>query len=141
MYPPELKISSSSGEFDNGLGLDLEQNNYGMPRMEILLYTGEYAKRNQTDLNTILSVKKLNNYNYSQITTNKISGQTLYSYIETFDSSSGKLAPVGGPLSRLAALGIINNVSYNINYTYAEETLKKDWKTFNQILSTFRFTQ
>ncbi|MCL5438573.1 MAG: hypothetical protein M1268_01120 [Patescibacteria group bacterium] len=137
-YPPDIKISSTSGEFENGLNLEFGKENSGMPILTVWLTTGDYVKGRQNDLNTILSTNKLDDYNY-QISAKKIDGKNLYVYTQEFDSSSNKFAPPGGPLYRVGALGTINNIFFDIFYNSNKETSKQDQQIFDQILSTFKF--
>lgn len=154
-YPPNLTLSPEK-EFQHGLSIDLFYNGWpappsSPPRMNILLdVTKEYAQQQLTDINTILSTKQLSIkgsgiYNYLLLSTNEVHGQSLYSFSEEWNNTPGALPPAGGPLSKLVALGVINGMSYNIYYLYDDpskkEIISQDQKIFNQIISTFKFTQ
>jgi len=141
-YPSEL---NGLGSYTDPKGelVSLIQDSYGgQPKMEVYISTGSAATAAQTFLNQIISTKKgLENFNYTQISTEKLDNQTLYFYSEDFDFSSNGLPPPGQPMNTLAASNTISNVFYNIRYHYLPKEQKSEQDLFNKILSTFKFTQ
>lgn len=145
-YPSRLTVSNEFPD-QSGLSVEFSQQNFGFPRMTILIFTDKASiDQDQADLNTILSNKQLRGFNYSLLTSQNISGQPLYVFSEDWINTPGKLPPAGGPLDQLVAMGVINGNFYQINYLYEDYNKGSalviiDQKQFTQILSTLKFSQ
>jgi hypothetical protein len=124
----------------------MQQGHDPFPTLYVNASTGTTAQQLQLNLKNLLAKTNKYDYNkYSQISTKILDGVTFYYYTAEFDSSSVALPPTGGPPVSFFASAVKNDVLYEISYTdfsgvpYGNEWSEEE-KTFNQILSTFKFS-